>query len=336
MSASLITSSPVAVSPGSGWERSGTLIRLMTSTDDVVVGGIVSLGKFGVVSDTAGEKIAVFRAAVVQTASVFVIQDSAGIDRFEMSAKCLSGNNTCLGLSAGDSITTGTANVAVGGGALDSLTSGDNNTAVGFGCMDSLLSGGFNSALGTFALMALSSGGSNTGVGYNVGAALSTGSANILLGRNANVDAGADSNNFVAGSSAQPINNVWFGRGMSNATPTAYTINGTSGNAAGITGANIQIAGGKGGAAADAGGNVTFFTAAAGSGTTLTERVRIASSGNVGIGTTDFGSGTGVVGLANASVVPSVNPVGGGVFYPEGGALKWRSPGGLVTTIAVN
>jgi hypothetical protein len=43
---------------------------------------------------------------------------------------------------------------------------------------------------------------------------------------------------------------------------------------------------------------------------------------------------TGVASIANASPVPSTNPVGGGFLYSENGALKWRGPSGLVTTIA--
>ncbi|MFE9026222.1 hypothetical protein ACFYOA_08160 [Streptomyces iakyrus] len=47
-----------------------------------------------------------------------------------------------------------------------------------------------------------------------------------------------------------------------------------------------------------------------------------------------FGGGSGVLGLTNAATVPTTNPTGGGVLYAEGGALKWRSPNGVVTTIA--
>jgi hypothetical protein len=64
------------------------------------------------------------------------------------------------------------------------------------------------------------------------------------------------------------------------------------------------------------------------------ERMRIDSSGNVGIGGASFGSGTVVMFIANATAVPSANPSGGGVLYVEGGALKYRGSSGTVTTIA--
>jgi len=47
-----------------------------------------------------------------------------------------------------------------------------------------------------------------------------------------------------------------------------------------------------------------------------------------------FGGGNGVLGLANATTVPSSNPSGGGILYAEAGALKWRGSGGTVTTLA--
>lgn len=55
-----------------------------------------------------------------------------------------------------------------------------------------------------------------------------------------------------------------------------------------------------------------------------------------GINTTaQFGSGVGVVGIANATTAPTTNPTGGGVLYVESGALKYRGSSGTVTTIAV-
>jgi hypothetical protein len=47
-----------------------------------------------------------------------------------------------------------------------------------------------------------------------------------------------------------------------------------------------------------------------------------------------FGGGAGVVGIANATTVPTTNPTGGGILYSEGGALKWRGSSGTITTIA--
>jgi len=53
-----------------------------------------------------------------------------------------------------------------------------------------------------------------------------------------------------------------------------------------------------------------------------------------GSATTSYGGGNAVIGITNATTVPSTNPTGGGVLYAEGGALKWRGSSGTVTTIA--
>ena len=58
------------------------------------------------------------------------------------------------------------------------------------------------------------------------------------------------------------------------------------------------------------------------------------ASNNVGIRTPDqFGSGAGVIGIANAGTVPTTNPAGGGVLYVEAGALKFRGSSGTVTVL---
>ncbi len=65
------------------------------------------------------------------------------------------------------------------------------------------------------------------------------------------------------------------------------------------------------------------------------ERFRVRGDGNVGINTaTQFGGGTGVIGIANRTDAPTSNPATGGVLYVEGGALKYRGSAGTVTTIA--
>jgi hypothetical protein len=69
-------------------------------------------------------------------------------------------------------------------------------------------------------------------------------------------------------------------------------------------------------------------------GTSNVERMRLDSSGNLGLGGTSFGSGAVVMFIANATTVPTTNPTGGGVLYVQGGALKYRGSSGTVTTIA--
>lgn|SRR5574337_410601 len=62
----------------------------------------------------------------------------------------------------------------------------------------------------------------------------------------------------------------------------------------------------------------------------------ISATGNIGMWTSDqFGSGTKVIGIANATTVPTTNPTGGGVMYVEAGALKYRGSSGTVTTLGV-
>lgn len=51
-------------------------------------------------------------------------------------------------------------------------------------------------------------------------------------------------------------------------------------------------------------------------------------------GTMTVGGGVAVIGIGNATTVPTTNPVGGVVMYAEGGALKVRGTGGTVTTVA--
>ncbi|MFF7130692.1 hypothetical protein ACFZA6_45075, partial [Streptomyces sp. NPDC008240] len=55
---------------------------------------------------------------------------------------------------------------------------------------------------------------------------------------------------------------------------------------------------------------------------------------NLRLNTTSVGGGTGVFGLANASVVPASTPTGGGVLYVEAGALKYKGSSGTVTVLA--
>lgn len=54
-----------------------------------------------------------------------------------------------------------------------------------------------------------------------------------------------------------------------------------------------------------------------------------------GPGAADLGGGNKVIGIDDATTVPTTNATGGGILYSEAGALKWRGSSGTVTTIAV-
>lgn len=58
------------------------------------------------------------------------------------------------------------------------------------------------------------------------------------------------------------------------------------------------------------------------------------SGGSHGVGTTQYGGGTGVLAIQNAPTVPSTNPTNAGVIYVEAGALKYRGSSGTVTVLA--
>jgi hypothetical protein len=54
-----------------------------------------------------------------------------------------------------------------------------------------------------------------------------------------------------------------------------------------------------------------------------------------GGGAAAVGGGSGVLGITNATTVPTSNPTGGGILYVDSGSLKYRGPSGTVTTLAV-
>lgn len=59
----------------------------------------------------------------------------------------------------------------------------------------------------------------------------------------------------------------------------------------------------------------------------------ILSTTSLGLNGTSFGSGSGVMFIANATTVPTTNPSAGGILYVEAGALKYRGSSGTVTTL---
>jgi hypothetical protein len=150
----------------------------------------------------------------------------------------------------------------------------------------------------------------------------SSGSYNVLL--NGSVDVASLSNVFIAGNNTGPINNLYFGKGKTNAAPTAYTINGTGGTGSNIIGGDLQLAGGI--ATGNAvGGGILFKTSDAGSSgssaQSLTTKMTILASGNVGIGTTNPGY--------RLQVTADNNGAGLGLYVNRTGAPN-STPGVLI------
>jgi len=66
---------------------------------------------------------------------------------------------------------------------------------------------------------------------------------------------------------------------------------------------------------------------------TATLRMGLTYDGSLLLNNALAGSGSGVLGILNATAVPSTNPTGGGVIYVEAGALKYRGSAGTITTL---
>jgi trimeric autotransporter adhesin len=99
------------------------------------------------------------------------------------------------------------------------------------------------------------------GVAIGSGANISAGANSIVLGQGATT---GNANTFVAGSSSGAISNVFFGKGETNSTATAFTLNGTGGSGSNNAGADLKLAGGKG-TGTGLGGAIIFQVAPAGS-----------------------------------------------------------------------
>jgi hypothetical protein len=228
------------------------------------------------------------------------------------SATTTGGNNTVVGSAAAQYFQgTAAGNVFVGYGAGQGASgnpnTASNNSVIGYLAGGVMTSAGKNSFLGYQAGAAVTTGGGNALIGYQAGYNITsgvnnaiignqaglgdtTGSSNIVLGVEAGDSNTTGSHQFVAGGDNANwlISDVYFGRGIVSATPSAYTIHGTGGSGSNIAGANIAIAGGEGTGSA-AGGSILFETAPAAASSTslnsLTTDMTVAASGNIGIGT---------------------------------------------------
>lgn len=158
--------------------------------------------------------------------------------------------NVAIGTSALTANTAGYENVAVGWFALSANTSGSGNTAVGRNTLANNTTGIQNTALGLSALVSNQSGSENTAIGYLSSYQMTNGSYNTAVGRESLGNNITGSYNTVIG----------HGAGAS-LTGDSNTIIGNIAGTTNLSGTIILAAG-------------------------PTERLRIDSTGNMGIGTT--------------------------------------------------
>ena len=198
---------------------------------------------------------------------------------------------------------TGGSNVALGHQSLNSNTTASNNTAVGFKAGYSGTTASENVIIGTNAGYSIATGVNNTFVGgadpasaYGAGGAITTGSKNTIIGRYDGNQGGLDirtaSNNIVLSDGdgnprllIDSSGNVGIGTNSPQAPLNVYGSDGIVLNLTNTSWKTAQIK------PIDEGGSfkgsLAFFTHPTnGSPTTPVERLRIDSSGNVGIGTT--------------------------------------------------
>jgi hypothetical protein len=132
---------------------------------------------------------------------------------------------------------------------------------------------------------------------------------------------------------------VYVGQGKTAAADYGTRIQPASGSGAGVLGGTLRIAGGKGGDAATAGGSVIIQTAAAGTGTTLTDRLTISPTGaatfagavSVASTTPSTGVGFGALQVAGGIYAGAASYFGGnistaGTLYGVGNLVMMGDP----------
>jgi len=268
-----------------------------TTADNNTAVGYSSLG-----ANTEGHSNVALGASALLANTTGSQNTSVGFESLKTATTA--GNNTALGFKALRLNTSGNANVAVGVAALTANTTAVDNTAVGYNSLAANTTGDRNTALGRNALASNVDGDRsvavgydalstqdpasnvdmyNVGVGYGAGAAVTTGVQNVLIGGLAG-DAITTANSSVAlgmsalGQTTTGSNNVAVGSQAlgDNTTGTKNVCIGYGAGDAITTGSNNTIIGDYAGTA----GLADTIVLAAGT----TERMRIDSSGNVGIG----------------------------------------------------
>lgn len=217
-------------------------------------------------------------------------------------------NNLNLGSGSGALLTSSAKTVSIGDFALGAGTTGVvGNVAVGYSALNQTNATSCT-AVGYQSLL-FSTGVANTAFGYSAGDSITGGANDVIIGKDSDAAAAASgstvvgtnafasndssivlgytaqstaASQFIAGGDLAPITSVYIGKGVTNATPTAVSINSTGGSGTNIAGAALTIAGGIG-TGTGVGGAINLQTALAGTTgsalNTLTTRFSVLQAG---------------------------------------------------------
>lgn len=242
-----------------------------------------------------------------------------------------SGCNVAVGYEAGRSLTVGVENVYLGNQAGWHGTTASYNVQVGTKAGDLNEDGNCNTFLGAVAGYLHQHGDHSVLIGYQCGYGQEPGGVPTLYTMNYSTCIGSLALTNVLGADYNTA--IGYAAGTNVTTGGSNILVGPNTAAALTTGTrNLLFGYGVDVAAGSTSnymsiGNLLFSDNIDGTGTS-------ASSGNLGIRSTSYGGGAGVIAIANRGTAPSTNPSGGGIIYVESGALKYRGSSGTVTTLA--
>ena len=157
-----------------------SLLSNTTGSTNMAFGGTDLATGAALQANTTGASNNAFGAGALKSNTTGNYNSAVGHQA--LNANTTASNNTAVGYQAGYSNTTGSPNSAFGRLALYSNTTGTDNTAIGQGALYTG-NGSYNTAVGNGSFYALTSGTFNTAIGWDSGSAITTGSKNTILGR---------------------------------------------------------------------------------------------------------------------------------------------------------
>jgi trimeric autotransporter adhesin len=295
--------------------------------DDATSNNNLGIGINALISNTTGnQNVAVGNNSLITN---IIGTDNTAIGKNTLQFN-LASTNTAVGSYSQASASLGTFNNSIGTNSLFANSVGNFNVALGSSTLRLNTSGSNNTAVGTSTLFNNVTGSENTAIGSNAGRYFGSGtsanvdpSASVFIGRNTRANASGETNQIVIGMNALGLGSNTVVLGNDNIITTVLKGNVGIGTTSpsrklSVEGSSSSIIAdfkysAAGYSSIDLSNNVSFARLSSVNSDLLlspagTERMRITSGGNVGIGTTTPN--------AKLDVSGSVNISGSGVQVP--------------------